>query len=503
MGALTNEQMESSRKASVADGTFYSIMVGAGENFIVPFAIALGASSALSALIFAIPQFIAAVVQLAAVPISNFIEGRKKTVSIGSALQALCWLPIIALAYHAGMLAFVALILVYCAYVTLPALINPIWSAWMAELVPEHERGGYFSHRNSVTILATLLSAIAAGWLLNEYAAYHAGTGSALSGAFGWFSGAGALGGYVMIFSIALAARMVSVFFLTRMADCPPRHDFEERIGIITLLTHPAQGESRKFSAYIFFLMFAVYVSSPFIVVYMIAGLKFDPLTFAIISVSGSLARFLTLGYWGRLADRFGPRAVFITTGLMIIITPLDWLLMRDPMQIFIWELIAGTAWGGFELACFNFVLGRTEHRTSAVAVYNLSKGAGLFAGTVAGVVIFTFFAGGGTGGGPYMELFGLSVVLRLVVALLFLPRFGKDSFGGLSMEKFMWQALAVNPTAGFSARLSRSFAAGSHMLHSGVLAGEEAAKEGAGALAYAMRKGAAASSKIRLRKGL
>lgn len=516
MPELTQEEMKSSQKASIGDGTFYSVMVGAGENFIVPFAIALGANSQLSALVSAFPQFIAAITQLLAVPISNMLKQRKQFIAFGAALQMLVWVPLAALAWWSGPSAVMALIVLYCVYMTLAVLLNPIWSAWMAEIVPEHERGEYFSRRNKITIVASVLSAIAAGWLLGEYAAYMSG-GVALAGAsnsggttllaplFHLFSSAGEFGGYALVFALALLARAVSIGFLLKITDAPPQHEVGEKIGLAELFASPAQHESRKFAAYIWLLMCATYVSSPFIAAYMLSGLHLDIFTFSLIAIAASVAKFITLPYWGKLSDRFGPRAVFITTGLLIPFTPLNWLLFTNPVLLFAGELFSGMAWGGFELACFNFVLGRSErpHRTAAVAVYNLSKGTGLFFGTLLGMALFGIVSAHPEFGNAFSAIFLASVLGRLAISLLFLPHFGKDSFGGMSMGGFLWQALAVNPSIGVSNRLSRSFQIGNSLFHSSVMAGESAAKGGFDLVIYAMKRGGVMVSKKMRKKGL
>jgi len=178
-----------------------------------------------------------------------------------------------------------------------------------------------------------------------------------------------------------------------------------------------------------------------------------------------------------------------------------------DALALVLVELLSGIAWGGFELACFNFVLSRAEkaHRTAAVAAYNLSTGTGLFAGSLIGIFLWSAVLPNYPQlGNAIVLLFGISAAVRLAASLAFLPKFSEGSFGGMSMGKFLWQALAVNPSAGIGGRLTRTFSFGTHFFHNSVEYGGKAAKGGLGLAIYMLKRGSIMiGKKIRIKKGL
>lgn len=505
MAELSNDQMKRSQNASAADGALAATMTGMGENFVQAFAIKLGASAPIAVLAVAFPQFVAAVMQLLAVPLSNAIKSRRPWVAFGATAQRLLLVPLALLAWWASPYALWALIAIYCAYLTIGALVNPIWSSWMAEIVPESMRGEYFSKRGKIVLVATVISAFAGGWLYREYAAaYSAGAEHIV---FSHFYGAGELGGFALLFGIAFAAGMASVAYLLKMDDVEYGAGGSQKLGLFDLFTNPAQKESRTFAQYIFILMAGTYISSPFFAVYMLSGLKFDLLTFSLVAIAASMGKYATLPYWGHLSDRFGPRAVFITCGILIPFVPIPWIFVKEPWMLMAAEVFSGVAWGGFELSCFNFVLGRQEktQRTAAVAVYNMSKGAGLFVGSAIGIALWIFVLPKYAWlGNAYALLFGISVAARLFASAAFLPQFGEESFGGMRMGKFLWQTLAINPTIGAGRRLSGSFQIGSHLFHSSVEYSGHAAKGGLDLVIYALKRGPImVEKKLKGKKGL
>ncbi len=506
MPQLTEEQMKRSQNASIKDGALWAAMTGTGDSFIQAFAVKLGASTTIAVMAVALPQLVASLAQLASVPLSNRLKSRKPYVGALVFLQRLLWLPIALVAFAMQPHALAVLIALYCAYVTLGTSANPVWSSWMAEVVPEKMRGEFFSRRNKIMILIAVASAAASGFVLEQYLmAYHANDAS--HWIFSHFYGAGELGGFALLFLIAFALGMASLSFLLGMDDVPYAHEIKERIGVVELLGSPAQKESRVFASYIFLLMFGTFIGAPFIAIYMLTSLKFDLFTFSLIAVAASIAKFLTLPYWGKLADRFGPRAVFITCGLLIPLVAVYWAVFTDPHVLFVSEMLAGVAWGGFELACFNFVLGRAEReqRAAAVAVYNLSKGAGVFAGSLAGILLFRYVLPAYSGiGSAFVLIFFISAAMRLAASAVFLPRFKEESFGGMGMGHFLWHALAVNPSLGVSERMSRTFSFGLHMAHSGMEYGGKAARGGLDLAIYMLKRGPVMiGRKIKLKKGL
>ena len=69
-------------------------MVGFGENYISPFAIALNATNQQIAFLASMPQLLSSLFQLLAAKITDLIKNRKKIILWGVIIQALVWLPL-------------------------------------------------------------------------------------------------------------------------------------------------------------------------------------------------------------------------------------------------------------------------------------------------------------------------------------------------------------------------------------------------------------------------
>ena len=111
----TREERERSKSASLKDGSFWAVMVGAGETFVNPFAIRLGADSTFSGILQTVPQFIGALSQLFILPLESRIRNRRLVFALGALLQALVWLPIALLAWLADPNSLPILLLLYIA----------------------------------------------------------------------------------------------------------------------------------------------------------------------------------------------------------------------------------------------------------------------------------------------------------------------------------------------------------------------------------------------------
>jgi MFS family permease len=85
-------------------------------------------------------------------------------------------------------------------------------------------------------------------------------------------------------------------------------------------------------------------------------------------------------------------------------------------------QVYSGFIWGGFEIAAFSFIFDTTspQNRATCVAYYNMINGIALISGALLGSAIVreneVFWS-------PYLLVFLVSGLLRMVASLLFLPR--------------------------------------------------------------------------------
>jgi MFS family permease len=123
---------------------------------------------------------------------------------------------------------------------------------------------------------------------------------------------------------------------------------------------------------------------------------------------------------WGRLADRIGNRAILLSVGVLVSLTPLLWLgTGANPISVWLWfpllHMLGGGTWAAIDLCTNNLQLGIAPSRGQStyfgiVAAVGGISGA---AGTIAGGFLASIESMGGI-----LGLFALSSMLRLIALL-------------------------------------------------------------------------------------
>src|SRR3989344_3620081 len=167
---MPEEQYAQTRKYSIKEGAAASVAGGAGESYIVPYALALGSSNAQIGFLSSFPGIIGPLSQIYG---SKLIEKheRRSLVLLFVALQASMWLLFVL----AGVLFLYNfspdyivpfLIISYIFYAMFGSLAGPAWFSLMGDVVPEKMRGSYFSKRNKISgIISMVVTLLAALWL--------------------------------------------------------------------------------------------------------------------------------------------------------------------------------------------------------------------------------------------------------------------------------------------------------------------------------------------------
>ncbi|MDO8339288.1 MAG: MFS transporter [Candidatus Burarchaeum sp.] len=406
---LGEDRIKKSLGASVRDGVLFSIMTGLGDAYMPALLLFWGATDAAVGLLTSLSYALAALAQLFISRGMETWKNRKKFVVGGVVFHAFFWLAQIALIFSPldNALKIPLSIGIFALYFGLNAFIAPAWSGWMADLVPENMRGGYFGHRNEMTGLALFLATLAGGYIM------------------GWF-GSEVLLGFAALFLIAFACRIGSAYYLSRMAEPSGGAGEFRKVGWRALLLGEGWGNSRLFILGIALILFTRYVAAPFYNVFMLRNLGFTYAEFGIITAMSLFAKIFSYPYWGKLADRFGNRAVLVSTGVLVCILPLPWVFASNFNILFFTQLISGFAWAGFELVSFNhiLVLAPRDYRVSLVSRYNFFTNIAIVLGATFGAFLLSGVLPEVWMGLVALQLlFLISSILRMLVALLILPR--------------------------------------------------------------------------------
>ncbi len=411
---------EETKKLSVKDGIGYSIMDGAGLRYITPYALSIGANNAQIGLLTSVPSLLGNLSQLFT-PKAIEKTSRKKIIMTGVFLQAIMWIPIIILGYFFFYKNIPAdfsatLMIVFFTLLTLfGSFISPAWNSMMKDVVGK-ETGKYFGNRNKVLGVTTLVVMLICGFILNYF--------KRLDLLF-W--------GFVIIFGIAIVARLVSWSLLKKHYD--PKFKFKDKdyFNFKQFIKRIPKSNFGKFAVFSSLIMFGTYLASPFFSVYLLKDLHLDYATWILITISNPLSTLIFMPMWGKFADRFGNLKVLKFTGALISLIPVAYFFtMFIPLEnkillipyLFAIEFFSGFIWAGLNLSLVNFIYDAVSRQKLAlcIAYYNIFNGFGVFIGATLGGIIssagFSFF-----GISSILFVFLLSALARLIVYAFMIPK--------------------------------------------------------------------------------
>ncbi len=447
---LTDEERRRSLRRSIADGSAYSVMVGLGDSYISPYAIFLNASNTQIGLLTAIPQAAGALFQLIGIALADTLKKRKLVSLLGSALQALMWVPIVYAPFLFEGKAPTALIIFWSLYVGFVFLTLPAWNSWMGDLVSPATRGRYFGRRNGWAQVASFVSYVIGGLLLQYF------TDLELT-----------LTGFLILFVMAFMARLVSIYFLSRIHEPVYVLKKEDRFTFWDFLRRAPSSNFARFVFYVGIFHFAVFLSAPFFAVYMLKELNFSYAQFMISNGVAVVATLFALRSWGRVGDKYGNKKVLTLTGFLVPIVPILWTISRNYYYLLAVQMVAGFAWGGFSLSASNFLFDAVSppKRARCAGYLNLITGLAMFLGAAGGGVLvdqLTEKVGVGAVlfqyGSHLQTLFLLSGVLRLAVTVAFLRLFNEvKEVEPISAHKLFFTTLQIWPPPNVILRLFAS----------------------------------------------
>ncbi len=308
-------------------------------------------------------------------------------------------------------------LLIVCATHVLGALGSAAWLSWLAALVPRRLRGRYFGIRNSAASLTCLIAVPIAGVIVSTYPR-------------------GTIEGYGLVLLLGIIAGLVSLGYQWLMADINPQVQKQlaevtakdsaivedQPFGINWVTASPIlqDGNFLRFLVYFSLWMFAVNLSSPFFNLYMLDNLAIDVAGVTAYNSLTAGANLVMMLFWGKLADRFGNRALLLLVGVLVAVTPLFWLATgANAVSIWLWlpllHLFSGGTWAAIDLCNNNIQLGiaSVKHQATYFAVAAAIAGVSGALGTTAGGYLAQFADYGGIPG-----LFALSSVVRLLALL-------------------------------------------------------------------------------------
>jgi MFS family permease len=435
-------QVERSLRHSLKDAAAFATMVGIGETYLSAFALFLKATTPQIGLLASLPPLLASLVQLFSAWLGRLTGHRKMLVLAGASVQALAWLPLITLPLLFRDAAVPILIACVVLYHCGAHLTTPQWGSMMGDIVPTRRRGRFFASRTRTVSFMTFIS-LAVGGLLLHFSSSKGYT----------------LQGFILLFAIAMLARFVSVYHLSKM------HDPSGHAVVIQSPTSTAwwsrlrHSNFARFSIFYALMQFSVAIASPFFTVYMLRDLQFSYIAFMTNTGMAIFAQFLTLNQWGRISDIFGNRRILAATGIMIPLMPLLWIFSTNYWYLLAIQMISGLSWAGFTLSASNFLydLVEREKRTTYLAIHNVLASSGIFAGAVLGGYLgttlptsMTLFGYSFTWASSLLGVFMISTLARAAIVIVLVPKIREvRNVRSISFTDLIFRVTRVNALAG------------------------------------------------------
>jgi MFS family permease len=382
---------------SLIDGMLCSVMVALAETFSVAAAVRLKAPAMTIALLGSAPLLIGSVGQFFLPLFLNGRRTRKQYVVASVRVQA----SFLILAGLTGFLPAPYNAWLYVAafvlYGSSGNLFAGLWTSWIRDCVRPEVRGRHFAWRNRFFSLVQLTCAITAGVISRGYSSQNAP----------WLL-------FCLLFFTGALFRFGSGQFLSMQYEPAP-----SRLPDRSQVTKFRPSKSfLHFCASVALLQGCTAIAGPFFNVWFLRDLRFDYLTFAISSSCTILGTIAFLPVWGRLIDSLGTSRVLRVTGLMCAFVPVPYLFGSTPLAVWLFNFYSGIAWGGFNIANFNYLLRTTEKEKSDHYI--------AFASAVTAISLFVFSLLGGflstrlpvLFDWQLQSLFGVSFVGRLIVVL-------------------------------------------------------------------------------------
>ena len=313
----------------------------------------------------------------------------------------------------------------------------------IADWIDQHERGAYFARRAQIIASLSFFALCGAGWVLSL-----------------WQHSPAAWWGFVVIFSVAGAARLLSVLALSPIQDIHPTAHREAQQGFRGFFRQRITKDFRRFLLFAGLMHIAVLVAGPFFVLYMLQEIHLSYFSYGGWLAAGLLGQLITLQAWGQFGDRFGNKALLSITGFTVPFLPMLYLVSTKFGFLLAVNFLGGVIWAGLALGLQNYVFDSVspEDRAKAIALYSTINAVGWSVGALLGSWLVESLPSHVEWAGVTLTyasnlpfVFFLSGVLRLLVSACLLGTFREArQVERLPRQQLLWELPLVKPLAQF-----------------------------------------------------
>ena len=400
-GYLPSETLRKNVWYSNLDAGFFSAMAGLTGSFMSVYALKLGASEQMLAVMSSGPALMALVAQVPSAMMTERTEKKKKPILLWASLHRIWYLvyafiPFLPIAPVHKAWLFILLV----TLMNFPANVaNIMWTQMMGEIIPSGNRGRVFGDRNFLAGWFSLGSMMLAGPLL-DYIPYPYN--------------------YTVLFVLSFICLSVSTFYLARMEEVKTSEAPASSVrsaGVwegFKVIFKDKQFMSFVAAAFVFNMGFGI--SSSMWTINYVRDLHLTNTQIAFASILSSLATTLSYPYWGRTIDKIGSKSVYLISLFIFIFRPWIQALVTPDTLWLMWtfSFATGVAQSAFNLSQFNTLLvvaPDPNMRPSYLAFFNIAVQTVAFIFPMIGVQIYKAF------GNQVDPVFYLSSMIRVVGA--------------------------------------------------------------------------------------
>ena len=350
------ENLHSLRLANVdaAFATAFGTLVTG--TILVGFIRFLGGSDLWIGWLAAIPSMLG-ILQIPGGTFGRSFSSYKRFVLPGGLAWRLFYVPVVILPFLAIAVGTKLWILAGCISIGAACVlfVTPVYSDWLAEMVPESSRGWFFSRRNALATAVGATAGLIGGLILDGF--HKSATG------------------FSLVFGLGLLCAGISLIPYMRMHDLPRLNPVRQSLweGVKAMR---APFSDKTFNRVLLFLAITVLGQAFPGNLFGAFALESLKMPFSVIQLCGVLhatGNLLTARFWGFLADKYGNKPLLILVGVGVALTPTMWLFCQPgaPLQnaiiLLSGHVIVGSVWAGLSLCQFNILLAtaKPEDRSS------------------------------------------------------------------------------------------------------------------------------------------
>lgn len=385
-------------------------------TFLVGFIKLLGGADIWIGLLAAIPSLLG-ILQIPGGIIGRSFPSYKRFVFPGGLIWRLLYIPVIALPLLALDPTLRLWLLAICVSVAAACtlFVSPVYSDWLAEMVPASSRGWFFSRRNALMTAVGATVGLIGAMVLDHFRAIKMDAV-----------------GYSVVFGMGVFFAALSLIPYTKMHDLPRANPIKQSIGdgIRAMKTPFAD---RNFNKVLLFLIISIAGQSFAGNLFGAFALESLNLSFSVIQLCGFIhaaGNLITARFWGFLADKYGNKPILILVGVGMVLTPAMWLFCdpatpaRSAAILLPSHLFVGAVWAGVALCQFNLLLAtaepedRSNYLGAALATQAIIGGIA----PLVGAQMLAMFRGSMPADVAYKYIFGITMVIRVVAVLMLAP---------------------------------------------------------------------------------